>query len=76
MYILFKRYGASHLFKSYFSREELDAEILKGHNDRFFGNNQFWYDTTVESFEILNRRIDLTICKERLEHALHDSIKI
>ena len=69
MYILFKRHGADHLFRNYQSKDELQAEVAKGHNEKFLGNNQFCYDTHTKEFEILNPRLTLSICQQRLYEA-------
>ena len=52
MYILFKRHGRKRFFKRYKSFEELNVEIQKGHNERFMGNNQFYYNTDTRHIEI------------------------
>jgi len=69
MYILFKRHGANHLFRNYQSKDELQLEVAKGHNEKFLGNNQFYYDTNSKDIEILNQRLTLAICQQRLDHA-------
>ena len=67
MQILFKRHGQSRLFKKYDSIDELNAEIKKGHNEKFPGNNQFYYDTLTDEFNILNARLSVLNCQEQLE---------
>ncbi|WP_423149463.1 hypothetical protein [Rubrolithibacter danxiaensis] len=66
MYILFKRYGKSRLFKKYSSIEELNEEIIKGHNEKFPGNNQFHYNTDNKDLKILNTRLTTELCLEQL----------
>lgn len=67
MYILFKRHGNKRYFKRYNSFEELNNEIRRGHNERFPGNNQFYYNTETKDIEVLNSRLSLFNCEEYLE---------
>ncbi len=67
MYILYKRHGRKRNFKRYNSLEELNAEIKLGHNERFTGNNQFYYNTETKEITILNPRLSIYICYEYLE---------
>ncbi|HEY0055890.1 MAG TPA: hypothetical protein VGB63_11075 [Pedobacter sp.] len=67
MYILYKRYGRKRNFKRYNSLEELYTEINKGHNERFQGNNQFYYNTETKEITILNNRLSIYNCQEYLE---------
>lgn len=67
MYILFKRHGYKRFFKRYSTFEELQNEIMKGHNEKFMGNNQFYYNTETKHIEILNNRLTFYNCIEYLE---------
>ncbi|HEX8378143.1 MAG TPA: hypothetical protein VF602_10005 [Pedobacter sp.] len=67
MYILYKRHGRKRNFKRYNSLEELNAEINRGHNERFPGNNQFYYNMETKEISILNSRISIYTCQEYLE---------
>lgn len=69
MYILFRRHGQKRYFKRYEHLQELYAEIEKGHNDKFPGNNQFYYHTETKDIEILNSRLSVYNCAEYLEYA-------
>ena len=67
MYILYKRHGRKRNFKRYNSLEELHTEINRGHNERFPGNNQFYYNIETKEISILNSRISIYTCQEYLE---------
>lgn len=67
MYILFKRHGQKRNFKRYQSLDELHKEIRLGHNDKFKGNNQFYYHSETKHIEILNSRLTILNCQEYLE---------
>lgn len=67
MYILFKRHGNKRFFKRFNSIEELTSEIGLGHNEKFPGNNQFYYNTDTREIEILNSRLSIFTCQEYLE---------
>jgi hypothetical protein len=67
MFILFKRHGNKRLFKRYNALEELNQEVMKGHNERFPGNNQFYYNLETREIEILNSRLSIFACEEYLE---------
>ncbi len=67
MYILYKRHGRKRNFKRYNSLEELHNEMNSGHNDRFPGNNQFYYNTEKKEITILNNRLNIFNCQEYLE---------
>lgn len=69
MYILFKRHGSKRYYKRYTSFEELNTEIKKGHNEKFPGNNQFYYNTENKEIEVLNSRLTMLNCEEYLESA-------
>ena len=67
MYILFKRHGRKRFFKRYKSFEDLNVEIQKCNNERFMGNNHFYYNTDTRHIEILNNRLSFFNCMEYLE---------
>ena len=67
MYILFKRHGSKRYFKKYSNQNDLNQEIMRGHNEDFPGNNQFYYDTETKEIEILNSRLSAMNCEEYLE---------
>ena len=69
MYILFKRHGIKRFFKRYDSFDELDQEINKGHNEKFQGNNQFYYNLETKEVVILNNRLSIYDCESYLESA-------
>ncbi|WP_207426730.1 hypothetical protein [Pedobacter sp. SYSU D00535] len=66
MFILFKRHGKRRNFKKFTSFNELYEEIARGHNEKFPGNNQFYYDCNTSDIEILNRRLSVVECQEYL----------
>ena len=70
MFILFKRYGKSRHFKKYDSFERLQEEINKGHNEKFPGNTQFFYNTDSKTIEIVNRRLSMSDCLDYLSGSL------
>lgn len=67
MHILFKRHGKNRLFKRYQSLEELNEEIKRGHNEKFPGNNQFYYDSITNEISVLNNRLNVIDCREQLD---------
>lgn len=69
MYILFKRHGQRRFFKRYESLSDLNVEINKGHNEKFKGNNQFYYNIETREIQILNPRLSVLNCEECLESA-------
>jgi len=67
MHILFKRHGQHRLFKRYESVEDLNDEIKRGHNEKFPGNNQFYYDSITNEINVLNNRLNALDCREQLD---------
>jgi hypothetical protein len=45
----------------------MNAEIARGHNENFPGNNQFYYHTETKEIRILNSRLTVFNCEEYLE---------